>query len=155
MPAASNFFFMQINKTQFGILVLALLLLPFIAYRGWWLLGSVPATGTMCFMGKSLNGQFCSNYPVMRFTLPAGDTVFFNGLEEAQFIPGDKIPVRYLKSNPADARINQFAGIWQDMIIYALAPFVMVLLALLHPGIIEKGARISLHRSAPFITISR
>jgi hypothetical protein len=107
----------------------------------------------MCFMGKTLNGQFSSNYPVIRFILPAGDTIFFNGLEEAQFVPGAAIPVRYQKNNPADARINGFAGIWQDIIIYALAPFVMVLLALLHPGIIEKNARITTAAVWPFISI--
>lgn len=133
---------MQLNKIQFGILVMALVALPFVGYKTLWLLKSVSATGTMCFMGKSLNGQFSSTYPVIRFNTPKGDTVFFNGLEQAEYKPGELVPIRYQKANPNDARINQFAGIWQDTLVYALVPFLLLLLVLLHPEIIPRGAKV-------------
>ena len=133
---------MQLTKIQFGILMMLLVILPFVGYKGLWLLRSVPATGTMCFMGKSLNGQFSSTYPVIKFNTPKGDTIFFNGLEQAEYQPGERVPIRYQKNNPIDARINQFAGIWQDTLIYALVPFVMLLMLLLHPEIIPRHSKI-------------
>lgn len=133
---------MQLSKMQFGILLMALFVLPFFAYRAIWLLQSVPVTGTMCFMGKSLNGQLSSSYPVIKFISRERDTVFFNGLEETIYQPGDQIPVRYQKNNPSDARINHFAGIWQETVIYAMVPLVFLLIVFLHPGIIPRGARL-------------
>ncbi len=143
---------MQLNKIQFGILVMALVIAPFVAYKGVWLLQSVPATGTMCFMGKSLNGQFSSTYPVIKFNTPKGDTIFFNGLEQAEYQPGQLVPIRYQKNNPNDARINQFAGIWQDTLVYALLPFVLLMMVLLHPEIIPRGAKIIIGRK-PFFSV--
>ncbi len=144
---------MQLNKIQFGILVMVLVILPFVGYKGLWLIKSVPTTGTMCFMGKSLNGQFSSTYPVIKFNTPKGDTIFFNGLEQAEYQPGERVPIRYQQSNPNDARINQFAGIWQDTLVYALVPFVLLLMALLHPEIIPRGAKIHIGRK-PFFMVT-
>jgi Protein of unknown function (DUF3592) len=132
---------MQLTKLQFGVILMVLVMAPFIGYKAIWLLQSVPANGTMCFMGKSQNGQFSSTYPVIKFNTPKGDTIFFNGLEQAEYQPGQRVPIRYHKSNPHDARINQFAGIWQDTLVYALVPFVLLLMVLLHPEIIPRGAR--------------
>lgn len=115
---------------------------------------SVSANGSMCFMGKTLNGQFSSTYPVIKFATPKGDTIFFNGLEQAEYQPGERVPIRYQKNNPNDARINGFAGIWQDTLIYALVPFVLLLMVLLHPEIIPRGASISIG-SKPFIAVRR
>ena len=141
---------MQLNRIQFLLILAAFFILPFFIYKIIWLVNSAPATGTMCFMGKSLNGQLSSTYPVIKLTSLTGDTIFFNGINEAIYQRGDRIPVRYQKNNPMDARINQFKGIWLDTIIYAMTPFIMLLIVFLHPDIIPRRSKIIIGKN-PFI----
>ena len=139
---------MTLLKWQFFFLLLCMLLLPFVIYKTVWLVASVPTQGTMCFMGKNLNGQFSSTYPVIKFRTEKGDTIFFNGLNEAEYKIGAQVPVRYQRTNPSDARINGFAAIWQDAIIYALVPVLVLLLVFVHPGIIQRQSKIIIGKKA-------
>jgi len=143
---------MQLKKWAFFSVLLGIFVLPFFLYNLAWLINSAPAAGTMCFMGKTINGQLSSSYPVIRFSTHGTDTVFFNGLAEAVFKPGDPIPVRYNTANPADARINLFAGIWQDTIIYAMVPFMLLLIVFLRPDIIPRGS-VFVIGGSPFLRI--
>ena len=139
---------MQLTKIQFAILLMALLVLPFFGYKAVWLLRSIPAKGTMCFMGKSLNGQLSSTYPVIRFRSLKGDTIYFNGANELMYERGEIIPVRYQESMPAEARIYSFAGLWLDTVIYALVPFLLLLIVFLHPEIIPRRSKIIIGKKA-------
>jgi len=143
---------MQFGKTTFMLILGALIVLPFFIYKMIWLYNSIPATGTMSFMGKTLNGQFSSEYPVIRFNTNGKNTVFFNGNEGAEFKVGELVSIRYQKNNFADARINQFTGIWLDTILYAIVPFTVLLVIFLHPGIIPRKSKIIVGKK-PFIQI--
>jgi len=141
---------MQFGKTTFILVLAAIFVLPFFLYKLIWMYNAVPATGTMCFMGKTLNGQFSSEYPVIKFTVSGKDTIFFNGSDGMQLKRGDLVPVLYYKSNPATARVNTFAGIWVDTIVDASIPFVILLIVFLHPGIIPRKSSIRIGKK-PFI----
>jgi hypothetical protein len=133
---------MQLNRIQFFVLLIVLFVLPFFIYKLVWLSGSVATNGVMCFMGKQQNGQFVKTYPVIKFTSTGRDTIFFNGTDETLLKRGDSIPVRYQKTNPADARINDFTGIWLDTIIYAAVPFLFLLIIFLHPDIVPRQSNL-------------
>ena len=143
---------MQFSKTSFIVLLAMLLVLPFLIYKAVWIIRAVPATGTMCFMGKTLNGQFSSEYPVIKFTSTGKDTLFFNGAEGVQLKIGEQVPVRYYRNNPSGARVNNFQGMWVDTCIYAIIPLVILLIIFFHPDIIPKRATIVIGKK-PFIKL--
>lgn len=144
---------MCFTRMQFFGWLFVFMVLPFFFYKVAWLLSSAPAAGTVCFMGKTINGQMSSTYPVIRFSSNGLDTVFFHGTDEAVYKPGEPLPVRYRKSNPEDARINSFTGIWQDTLIYALFPFILLLIIFLHPDIVPRGAKVIICKK-PFIRLA-
>jgi hypothetical protein len=143
---------MQFSKAAFILTLATLFVLPFVINRLVWLYHSVPATGTMCFMGKTLDGQFGSEYPVIKFSSNGKDTIFFKGNHGPQYNPGDIIPIRFQKNNPADARINKFTNIWVDTIIDIVVPAVFLLIVFLHPGIIPHKSKIVVGKK-PFIRL--
>jgi hypothetical protein len=69
---------MVLSKNQFFGILFTLLFTPFLAYKIVWLYGSEKADGKMRFMGKTINGQMTSVYPVISFSTGA-DTVWFDG----------------------------------------------------------------------------
>ncbi|MEP6750822.1 MAG: hypothetical protein ABJB86_24015 [Bacteroidota bacterium] len=129
---------MRFSKSTFILLLAVIFVLPFFIHRLIWLYNAVPSTGTMCFMGKSLNGQFSSEYPVIRFSSNGHDTVFFNGREGMEFTRAAVVPVLFQKKNPADARINFFSAIWMDTFINAAIPLVILIIVFLHPDLIPR-----------------
>ena len=143
---------MQFSKTSFAILLAILFVLPAVIYKLTWIVQARSATGTMCFQGKSLNGQFPSEYPVIKFTSTGKDTVFFNGAEGVEFKKGEQVPILYSSNNPAGAMVNSFQGMWIDATIYASIPLVMLLILFLHPGIIPKHSKIVIGKK-PFIKL--
>ncbi|MEO5684413.1 MAG: DUF3592 domain-containing protein [Chitinophagaceae bacterium] len=134
------------------MLLVILFVLPFFIYKAVWIIRAVPATGTMCFMGKSLNGQFSSEYPVIKFTSTGKDTVFFNGSEGIQLQPGQQVPLLYNKKNPATARVYTFKGLWVDTIINAVVPLVILFIVFLHPDLIPRRSKIIIGKK-PFIQL--
>lgn len=143
---------MQLNRIQFFFLLIVLFVLPFFVYKFIWISGSAATNGVMCFMGKQQNGQFVKTYPVIKFTTTGRDTVFFNGTDETLLRRGDSIPVRYQKTNPADARINDFTGIWLDTIIYGAVPLLFLLIIFLHRDIVPWQSNVVIGKR-PFISI--
>jgi len=134
------------------ILLGSVFVLPFIAYKLIWIIQAEHTTGTMCFMGKTLNGQFSSEYPVIKFSSTGNDTVFFNGAEGVTLKPGERVPVFYYKNDLPGARMASFQGLWVDTIIYASIPLVLLLVIFFHPGIIPKNASILVGKK-PFIRL--
>jgi len=143
---------MQFSKTSFIILLSSVFVLPFIGYKLIWIIRAERATGTMCFMGKTLNGQFSSEYPVIKFTSTGRDTVFFNAAEGVVLKPGEQVPVLYYSDRPSGARVASFQGLWVDTLIYASIPLVLLLIIYFHPGIIPKNATIQVGKK-PFIRL--
>jgi hypothetical protein len=144
---------MQFSKTTFILLLAAIFVLPFFIGKLVWLYNSASATGAMCFMGKTQNGQFSSTYPVIKFSSNGKDTIFFNGNDGMECKRGDLIPVRFQKKNPADARVNEFTGIWVDTIVYAGIPFTILLIIFFHPDLIPRKSKIVIGKK-PFIQLT-
>ncbi len=98
----------------------------------------------MCFMGKSIDGQFAHNYPVIKFSSNGRDTIFFNGTDELTYQKGEMVPVRFQEKNLQDARINSFKGLWMDTLIYALIPLLILVIIYFHPDLLPQDARVVL-----------
>ena len=141
---------MRFNRMQFFLLLITLFVVPFIVYKIVWLSRSTSTNGIMCFMGKAQEGQLVRVYPVIKFSSDGIDTVFFNGNDDLQFKRGDMVPVRFKISDPTDAKINQFTGIWMDTIVSAAIPLIIILIIFLHRDIIPKRSKIIIGQK-PFV----
>ncbi|MBZ5855584.1 DUF3592 domain-containing protein [Flavihumibacter profundi] len=103
-------------------------------------------------MGKTINGQLTSTYPVISFSSTGKDTVWFNGQDDLVYTPGQPVPVRYLQHDPTDARINTLYSLWIDVLIIAGVPCLMVLLIYLHRSIFPKGTKFLIGKK-PFFQV--
>ena len=143
---------MKFSKIQFISLLISLVVVPIIVFNLVWIFKAKAATGIMCFMGKSQDGQLVRSYPVIMFSSTGKDTIFFHGKTDTQLNPGDHITILYQKNDPTDARINDFDGLWIDTIIYAGIPFIILMMIFLHRAIIPWGSTVELGKK-PFIKI--
>jgi hypothetical protein len=90
----------------------------------------------MWFKGYAMELQGISSHAVIIFK--AGkNSVTFNGRLEPDLKEGSIVPVRYLVSNPNDARIDSFMSIWGDTIVFALFPCLALIVILLTTIFIE------------------
>jgi hypothetical protein len=146
---------MQFSKASFFLLSSLLVLLPAPVVRLVWISKAQSANGTATFMGKTLNGQFSNSYTVIRFLTDNGDTVFVNGPDEIAYKRGETIPLFYPPAHPEKARVKSFSGLWLDLFLYSITPFLFLMIAFLHPHIIPAGSTIIvgkgklLHMRAP------
>ncbi len=145
---------MVLSKIQAFLFCLILFIIPILSYNLVWIYHSFKTTGTMCFMGKSQDGQMVREYPVIRFSSTGRDTVFFNGTDNTSFKPGEQLSVRFQKSNPANARINNFTGLWMGTVIYIAVPLLFLIIVFVHPDIIQGKSTIVLGLH-PLLKISK
>jgi hypothetical protein len=140
------------KSTFFAILFLAVAL-PFWVTRVIWFLGSKPAIGTMQFKGMGSAGdQLPLSYSVISFRL-GKDTIWFNGLGNLGLQSGDPIPIRYRPGNPANARVDIFAGIWGEPFVFSLAPLLVLIVMFVHRKVVPSGARVRLNLKKPFVQL--
>src|SRR5918993_435322 len=118
---------MTLTKNKFFLILIAIVIAPFLLYKIIWLINSRTADGTMSFVGKEYTGQIAHVYSVIKFSAN-GQTIWFNGNDNVLFKPGETVPVRYSRNNPKDARINIFASVWGDTLIYGGIPAVLILM---------------------------
>lgn len=141
------------RKTTFFFLLILLVITPFVASKFYWLARARRTHGIMAFKGQGFAGdQIKEDYSVICFQVD-GDTIWFNGLGNIAFRPGEPIGVRYQPSNPADARVDIFAGIWGDTLINAGIPVLMLLALFVHPKVVPWGRKVKLTRKHPYIII--
>ena len=130
---------------------------PFLLGKIWWVVNSNKTIGEMRFTGHGNLGSVLgiSSYPVIRFVI-GRDTIYFNGSVNLDVKPGEKIPVRYRKNNPSDACVDNFVSMWMETIIYALLPFLVLLVLYIMPDrldpIIPKKAKVIIGKK-PFFRI--
>jgi hypothetical protein len=109
----------------------------------------------MCFTGHSWDGNWINSHPVIKFKA-SGKTIYFNNNVELDVKDGERVPVRYRKDDPTDAKVVTLAGIWGDTFVYALFPMLLCVVLFVMPDrfdpVIPKRSRvrIGLH---PFIKI--
>jgi hypothetical protein len=141
---------MIIGKQSFFLVLFTILILPFLVYKLLWITNSVESTGSMRYVGKRSSGQLTSEYSVIRFFV-GKDTIWFNSMDNFILEKGTVIPVRYQRHRPADARINSFAGLWGDTLLYIVPLLVILLISFLHADIVPRGSRLRVSVKQPFI----
>ena len=125
---------MLLSRTQFFLVLLLLVLGPFYVPRLVWLNRSEKATGLACFMGHTLelHGVISSHLVIL---FKAGkDSVFFDAADNVGYKVGDRIPIRYQRANPSDARIDIPVCIWGDVWVNSLLPELVLLVLFITPG---------------------
>src|SRR5579863_4450056 len=147
---------MQLNRTQFFLLLFIVLIGPFIIYKIYWLCNSRHTTGIVYFIGHTLELQGgISTHRVIMFKTDKS-TITFNAGMFDPCKPGDSVPVLYQKNNPSDARENLTSRIWGDTLVYSLLPLLVLLVIFLTPDsldpLIPKKSKIILGKKA-FIRI--
>ena len=149
---------MLLTRLKFFIILFVFLVAPFYAHKMLWLIHSQKTTGTVYFMGHSLevNGSITAHL-VIQFR--AGrDSISFNADPNFGYGRGDLVSVRYQKDHPSDARVNTFPHIWGDTIIYSLLPLLILIVLFLTPDrldpLIPKKSNI-LIGTKPFLKIIR
>jgi len=142
---------MYFTRNTFFVGLMLLVSGPFVMYKICWVSRSVKTAGVACFKGKEISGQIVHEYTVIRYAVQK-DSLFMNGNDNLIFAPHTIIPVRYSQTDPADARIDQFIGIWGDTLGYAGAPVLVILIVFLRKDIVGRHTRFKISRSHPFIS---
>ena len=142
---------MIVSRNSFFLVLTAVVLLPLIGYKLFWLAGTRETEGTMYFTGHGNLGSVLgvSTYPVIWFR-SGKDTIFFNGNVNIPLKTDEKVSVRYRKDNPTDAKVNSFTCIWGDALAYELGPLLILLIVFFHPDLVPKKARLLIGKK-PFL----
>jgi hypothetical protein len=106
------------------------------------------------------NPVFCdgsiSSHQVIIFGV-GKDSVTFTSNVNFHLPDNTVVPVRYAISNSYDARIDKFASIWGDTLVYLLSPIGVWLVLLLTPNrfdpLIPWGSKVHLRWKRPFIRV--
>ena len=124
---------MVVGRNGFFLLLLLLCVAPFYGYKVCWLCKSRPATGVVGFIGHTLelHGDI-SEHLVILFRV-GKDSVWFNADIHLGAV-GAKIPVRYQRNDPSDARVDKPLAIWGDTVVNSLLPIGVLLILFLTPN---------------------
>jgi hypothetical protein len=160
---------MLMRKSQFFGLLFLLIAMPFWVTRAIWVLRSRKVQGVMGFAGLGFAGdQVKEDYSVIGFPVlkragaasgaageggPCCDTIWFNGLGNLSYKPGQAVPVRYQPKNVYDARVDIFVGIWGDTLVYSGIPVLMLLAVFLHRKVVPWGSKLRLLAKPPYIRV--
>src|SRR5258708_24526813 len=127
---------MTISKPIFFAMLFAIVVAPFWLSKLEWLMRSRKAPGVMAFVGMGFAGdQIKEDYSVICFRVGM-DTIWFNGIGNLPYKPGDNLGVRYQPGDVNDVRVNTFAGIWGDTLVYSGIPALLLLVLFLHPLVV-------------------
>jgi hypothetical protein len=144
---------MTFSKPIFFGIVFLLIVGPFWACRLVWVLRSRQAPGVYAFAGQGFAGdQIKEDYSEIRFWV-GKDTFWVHGLGNLPVKPGEPIRVRYQPDDIYDARVDVFAGVWGDTLVYSGIPALMLLVLFVHPQVVPWGSRVRVITRKPFIQI--
>jgi len=144
---------MIMSKPIFFAMLFAIVVAPFWLFKLGWVMRSKKAQGVMAFAGMGFAGdQIKEDYSVISFRV-GEDRIWFNGLGNLPYKPGDKLGVRYQPGDVYDVRVDTFAGIWGDTLVYSGIPALILLVLFLHPLVVPWGSRIRLTARKPFIGV--
>jgi hypothetical protein len=146
---------MTLTRNQFFVLLFALIIGPFIAHKAIWIFFSERTAGRVLFKGRTIEVQGTSDHYVVKYGV-GYDSLFFNTADALAMQKGSIVPVLYQKNDPADACVNSLTGIWLTTIIYALFPFLVLVVLYCTPErfepLIPRNAKIKIGRE-PFLKI--
>lgn len=123
---------MILSRNQFILVLLLVFVGPFILYRVNWIIHGEHTTGIMWFEGHSMEPQSISSYPVIRFEVNHQNFYFSSNLD-VELKEGQAVPMLYEKTNPWDAKIDSFATLWLDTVVYSLLPLGIILVIAVTP----------------------
>lgn len=145
--------FMEISKPIFFVALAVLIAGPFWTVRAIWVMRSVKTQGVFGFAGNGFAGdQVKQDYSDISFEVGKKE-VWFNGLGNLGYKPGQRISIRYRPDDPYDARVDIFAAIWGDILVYSGIPVFLLAVLFLHPQVVPWGSRLRLTSTPPFIQI--
>lgn len=127
--------------------------MPYFGTKLLWLSSAKKTTGTVAFTGKDISTQLPHSYSVVMFSVTGKDTVYFNSGDNEIFEPGTIVPVLYQPSQPKDASIDGFMGLWLDCTIYSTIMLVLIGIIFLHPSIVPYRSAIKIQKSKPLISV--
>ncbi len=144
---------MVLHRHTFFLILFALLIVPPVAYKVFWLAGSKKAEGVfyMKQQGNALD-QFRASNSLIWF-MNGKDTVWFEEPGYLNSKEGEKVAVRFQKSDPSDAKVDTFRIIWGGTVIYGGIPVLILLVLFLHPHVIPYHVRMRFTRKKPFIQL--
>jgi hypothetical protein len=124
---------MILSRNQFFLLLFALSLGVCFGYRAVWFATARRATGVMYFVGHTLELQGnISAHAVIRYK--AGkDSAFFNAAMSEELKPGQLVPVLYHESDPEEAQVDAFLGLWGQSMIFMIFPVLVLLILYVTP----------------------
>ncbi|MET0298876.1 MAG: hypothetical protein ABW036_03915 [Flavitalea sp.] len=135
-------------------LVLALcIIIPVSIKKISWIAGTKTTVGEMAFegMGNALD-QMRPTYSVIFFKHD-GDTTWFDAQGNLSYKPGEPVPVRYSVTDPADAKVNTFIGIWAENLVYGGFPLLVLLAVFFHPHIFPYQQKLRIRKFKPFVSL--
>lgn len=118
-----------------------------------WYFDSEKTTGIFAFQGRGNALEQLPESASFVFFVYQNDTVWFKARGWLGLPEDTPVPVRFRKSDPPDAKIDNFDGIWLSTVIYGSLPFLVLLVAFFHPHIVPWRSRIVLIRRKPFIKV--
>jgi len=144
---------MKFSKPLFFLLLALLVAGPWWIARFIWVMRSQRTQGIYQFAGNGFAGdQVKEDYSVISFKV-GEKTIWFNGLGNLRFRPGQSILILYWKDNPYDARVANFEGIWGDTLVYSAIPILILLVMFLHRAVVPWGSVVRLTANRPFLQI--
>ncbi|MBE7170554.1 MAG: hypothetical protein INR73_08185 [Williamsia sp.] len=143
---------MIFTRSLFFIFIFSITVAPFIVYKLFWILRSKQTAGIASFTSKEYLGQLPRQFAVIKFYVNK-DTIWFHGIDNQLFAKGQPVQVRYQRSNPSDARVDNFKGLWIDTLIYISPALLVIIIAYLHPDLVPRGSKIRINRKKPFLWI--
>jgi hypothetical protein len=144
---------MVIPRTKFFLALFLLLFAPLVLYKVIWLMQSQKVNGIFAFEGQG-NALDQMRFPFSEiYFINENDTVWFKGPGGLHLKPGDVVPLRYLSSNPSNAKIDNFKALWGATVIYGGIPFLVLFVIFLHPEIVPYRSNVELTRRKPFLRV--
>lgn len=144
---------MQMRKPLFFSLLAVLVAGPFWTLKTVWVMRSKKVQGKFEFIGNGSAGdQVRLDYSIISF-YAGGKQIWFNGLGNLSVKSGTVVPIRYQPDDPYDARVDIFAGIWGDTLVYSGIPLLMLLVLFLHRQVVPWGSAVRLTFKKPFLQI--
>jgi hypothetical protein len=118
-----------------------------------WLSHSKKTSGIFSFEGKGSAGERIQlSYSFIHFK-NGNRTIWFKGLGNMHLKEESVVPVRYQITDPADAKVDTFFGIWADVVVYGGEPLLILICIFLHRGIFPPGSRILIKLKKPYLSI--
>jgi hypothetical protein len=142
---------MLIGRNPFFLTLFLGLTIPLVTPRLIWLAHSRRATGWFGYESSGTAGDMLSHSHIY-FQL-GGNNIWFIGPGGLKRKTDDPMPVRYLPSEVTNARIDDFFGLWGDLLVYGGIPELILLFAFLHPEVVPRNSRLLLTLKSPYIRL--